>query len=139
MQVLLSSAVMCTYMHVYLDPSAASAYATHWRPQLAAENVVSVSGLNMYTRARIALTDENCAGAVLQFSATGHPCMFFLKRDEFDNLHISCILWNASKQMFNDMRALRTWYDSRFVDDLYGNKLVDDMERKTWDLTSYDA
>lgn len=131
--------LVCAYMHVYLDASSAGAFASHWRPQLVAGNIMSVSGLNMYTRARIALSDKRCAGAVVQYSSCGRPCMFLLERNDVDQLHISCILWHPSNSMLQDMRALRTWYEMRFSDELYGGSRMESTERDTWDITSYDA
>ena len=130
---------VCTYLHVYLDPASARAYASNWRPQIVADSVMSVSGLDMYTRARISLSDKRCVGAILQHSVSGHPCMYVLERNDSERLQISCILWSPWKHMLKDMKALRVWYEMRFSDELYGGARMQNVERDTWYLTSYDA
>ena len=122
-----------------MDATSAASFSTRWRPQIVAGNIVSVTGVDRYVNARIALQDSRCAGAVLQRSDSGHASLYILKRDDRKQLHISCILWHPHKRMLMDMIHLRKWHEQRFHDDLYGWSLKDAVERDLWELTSYDA
>lgn len=131
--------VTTAHMHVFLDASHAASVAKHWRPQIVGTSIVSITGVEKYVNARCALEHTRCTGAVLQYSKAGHACLFITKRDAYDQLQLSCILWHTSKQMFQRMRALRKWHDDRFPDELHGKELSDLVERDMWDLTIYDA
>ena len=127
------------YTHTFLPATEAFSFASRWRPQLVAGHIFSTSGMDAYVRARISLRDPRCTGAVLQNAPCGRPCLYVLHRDTYDQLHIACILWHPSRRMMRDMKAFRSWYDRRFMDDIFGDTLPNTDERKTWDLTSYEA
>ena len=130
------------YVHAFLNPSDALSFAKRWRPQIAAGHLISVSGLNRYTRACIDLTSDHCTGAVLQFSNDGTSCLYVLHRNHTlkeDDVQVVSILRQKEEQMLLHMKALRTWYDDRFVDDMYGDYLQEEMERDLWFISGADA
>jgi len=127
------------YVHVFLTPPDAISFAKRWKPQVAAGNVLSVSGLNRYTRACIKLHSDLCTGAVVQLANDGSSCMYVLHRNttenKSDDVHMVSVLWQEEQHMLVHMRALRHWYDERFVDDLFGDRLQDEMDRDLWHLS----
>lgn len=137
--VALTALTALTYLHMYVETPHAVSFASRWRPQLIAGNIMSTTGLDMYTKARIALQDGRCVGAILQKNTAGNFAMYVIHRNPADALHLSSILWHPSSTMIYDMRALRSWHDLRFGEELYGSALQSESERHAWDLTSYDA
>lgn len=68
-------------------------------------------------------------------------CLYVLHRDHEgdDVVHVASIFWKIHGRKLYHMRALRTWYDERFVDDLDANQLRDKTERDLWCLSMMDA
>lgn len=133
-----------TYVHAFLSPMDAMSFAKRWKPQIAAGQLLSVSGINKYTRACIDLNSDRCTGAVVQLANDGNSCLYILHRnqtlDEVDeDVQVVSILWQKEEQMLLHMKALRSWYDERFVDGMYGDFLKDEMERDLWYLSGTDA
>lgn len=141
------ASVVVSYIHVFLSPPDAISFAQRWRPNVAAGNVVSISGINKYSRACIDLNSIRCTGAVVQLDDDGMSCMYILHRntssnpvyDDGDDVQVVSILWQHNRNMIVNMRALRMWFDERFVDGVYGDLLKDEVERDMWYISGMDA
>ena len=128
------------YVHVYLNPPDAISFAKRWKPQSVAGHLLSVSGINKYTRACIDLNSDRCTGGVVQISNHGSSCLYIIHRNSTSstddgNVHVVSILWEKEEQMLVHMRELRAWYDHRFSDELYGSHIRENMERDLWDIS----
>lgn len=135
---------MLAYVHVFLNPADAASFAKRWRPQIAAGQLVSVTGIDQYTRACVALHSERCTGAVVQLPANNEPpCLYVLHRNRTVNtagdVQVVSILRQKTTSMIPHMRALREWYGARSLNDIHGNNLPDATEREFWDLSGMDA
>ena len=138
----LSALSALAYVHAFLNPSDVLSFAKRWRPQIAAGHLLSISGINKYSRVCIDLNSERCTGAVVQLSNDGTSCLYVLHRNHTlreDDVQVVSILWQKEEQMLLHMRALRSWYDDRFVDDMYGDYLREEMERDLWFLSGMNA
>ena len=127
------------HVHLYVEPWAAMEFVSHMRSHMVARNVVSLSQVAMRAKARCAIDDAWCTGAVLQTTGRGYDesTLYVLRRNaDDDGVHIACVLWHPHKRMMHDMKALRTWYDYRFPDALHGDTLEDTRERDAWERTS---
>ena len=133
------------YVHVFLNPTDALSFARRWRPQVVAGQLVSVGGIEQYTRACVALHSERCTGAVVQLPSDNEPpCLYILHDrnrtvDTADGVQLVSILRQKKTSMIPHMRALREWYGARSLNDIHGNKLPDATEREFWDLSGMDA
>lgn len=139
---LLATSALLAYVHTFLPPEGALAFAKRWKPQIAAGQVLSISGLNRYTRACIDLNSDRCTGAVVQLANDGSSCLYVLHRNQTkdsDDVQVVSILWQNEDHILHHMRALRTWYDERFFEDMYADYLRDEMERDLWYLSGFDA
>jgi hypothetical protein len=59
--------------------------------------------------------------------------------DDGDDVQVVSILWQHNRNMIVNMRALRMWFDERFVDGVYGDLLKDEVERDMWYISGMDA
>ena len=128
-----------SYLHTFLVPEHAQQFASRWKPQLVSQNIVSLTGLNEYTCARIDLQDTQCVGAIAQMEeGQGRTALYVLQRDEGKNVHVTSILWCTTARKLGSMCALRRWYEACTHDDVYG-RLRNATESELWDLTIWDA
>lgn len=129
-----------SYLHTFLVPEHAQQFASRWKPQLVSDSMLSLTGLNEYTRARIDLQGSQCPGAIAQMEeGQGRTALYVLQRDERDNMHLTSILWCTQARKLTSMRAMRRWYEACTHDDLYGTRLRDASEAELWDLAIWDA
>lgn len=119
------------YSHLYLPADAALVFGRRWKPQSVAGSIVSTSGVNSYAKARIRMQSKECVGAILQCVDARYN-MYIIEHSDRGHVLLSCILWHTNHEMLNDMGALREWYNATFPDDLYGDALDDEIERKAW-------
>lgn len=131
----LVTAIAMAYVHVYLDRESALKYSNLWKPQAVSGHLVSVHDVKRYTRSIVRLHDPVCAGGVVQLIG-GRSNLFVIQRTPRDVVLLTTILWGRNEQKVMDMRALRRWYDTAFVDDLY-DTLDDDVERDLWHRSSF--
>ena len=120
---------------LFLDPSNAGCFVGRWRPQLVAEQIVSVSGVNAYSRARIKLRHPDCVGMLINVNNVGY---ILHKTDE--TYEIASCLWPSGSPTLQAFRELREWCDCMIPDiEVRAARLEDTVERELWELSVFDA
>ena len=121
--------------HMYLSREASIHYIVRWKPQIVAGNIVSVSGLNAYTRTRLCLEDETCLGALVRPGYDeAQPALFVLKNIQLRTCVIHT-LWSTSSDHVPLFRDLREWYRHWLGDDLRSR--LDGDDALSWESSSF--
>lgn len=100
-----------------------------------AGQLVSVSGVNAYTRARIRLRHPNCVGMLVNIRNVG----YVIHRGEEETYDIVSCLWPNGEPSLQEFRDLREWCDCMLDVRVNGTSLEDDLERELWDISIFDA
>ena len=121
---------------LFLSPSDASEYVGRWRPQIVAGQILSVSGVNAYTRARIKLRDPECVGMLVNIRNTG----YVVHRTGETSYEVASCLWSGDTPSLQEFRDLREWCDCMLSHAHVGaERLDDELERELWELSTLDA
>ena len=108
--------------HLYLNKEHAKQFLTKWKPQIVANNILSVSGVQSYTNAVIAL-ENTCNGALVRFDDA--PSFFVITNQNNVTIVSASILCSSStgKEIMYD---LRVWHENTFPDVVLINGQLDD-------------
>lgn len=121
---------------LFLDAPTATRYMDRWKPQNVAGQIVSVSGVNAYARARIQLRDPKCVGMLVNVRNVGYVIH---KRD--DTYKLASCLWASGTPSLQEFRDLREWCECMLSSDAFldGTQLDDELERELWELSLLDT
>lgn len=108
---ILSSLLGAIVPHLYLDAAHAKQFLGKWRPQIVAGSIISVTGVNAYANAMIAMERRTCGGALVRFDSA--PCMFIVSIDANVTVVQSSML-SAPSDMAVLMDDLRVWHEATF-------------------------
>lgn len=120
---------------LFLDASNAATYMERWKPQMIADQLVSVSGVNAYARAHIHLRHPDCVGMLVDIRNMGYVVH---KRANETYGIVSC-LWPKGEPSLQGFRDLREWCDCMLDVGVDGTHLEDELERELWELSTLDA
>ena len=125
---------------LFLAPPDASVFMGRWKPQLLAGNLVSTSGVNAYSRARIALNDPTCVGMLVNARNVGFVLVSSAESTNAGAYDIACCLWPMGTPSLQEFRDLREWCEGMVPDAHVGaDRLDDEVERDLWHLSVLDA
>lgn len=99
---------------MYLSKTQLVSFLARWRPQVAAGQLISVTGVHEYTRARIKLADSDRGGGLL--APESH---LFIVNTRPMNTEIKACLWVGDPSYDHRRRALcslREWHAEQFPD-----------------------
>jgi hypothetical protein len=120
---------------LFLDPSDAGCFLGRWRPQLVAEQIVSVSGVNSYARARINLRHPDCVGML-----TNVDNVAYIIHRTNQTYEIVCCLWPSGSPTLQAFRDLREWCICTIPDiEFNAERLDDTTERNLWELSVFES
>ena len=123
---------------LFLDPTDAVRFTQRWRPQSIAGQVVSVSGMHAYFRARIQLRHPDCVGMLSNIRNTG----FIIEQSNATSNTYTLVacLWSSGTPSVEEFRDLREWCEFAMPGViLCASGIDDEMERELWELSSFDA
>tara|TARA_X000000368_G_C23014854_1_gene705212 strand:+ start:777 stop:1157 length:381 start_codon:yes stop_codon:yes gene_type:complete len=120
---------------LFLDASNTAKYMERWKPQMIADQLVSVSGVNAYARAHIHLRHPDCVGMLVNL----HDMGYVIHRGEDATYNIMCCLWPTGEPSLQGFRDFREWCDCTLDVRMNGTSLEDDLERELWELSLFDA
>lgn len=118
---------------LFLTSSDASLFVERWRPQNVAGNIVSVSGVNSYARARITLRDPKCVGMLVNVRNVG-----YVVHKTGDAYNIASCLWPKGTPSLQEFRDFREWCSVMDVN-VGADGLQDPVERDLWNISMFDA
>jgi len=121
--------------YLFLNTPDANAFLERWRPQLVATQLVSITGINSYSRARIQLSYPDCVGMLVNARNMG----IVLHKKNETVYQIGCCLWPTGTPTIDEFRDFREWCDCMLPAVHVDVVLQDDTEREMWTLSKYDA
>lgn len=127
-------------LHGVFDRTATLSLLGKWRPQVVGEHLVSLSGVQRYTTARLQLAREEDRDAPRMGVLDEHHNLFLVARPTNDTASLTTVLWRSSEED-RDARfvALRRWHAVHHPDvRLLGEEMVDDEDRAMWQLSLED-
>ena len=98
--------------HLYLNKEHAKQLLTKWKPQIVAGNIISVTGVQAYANAVIAM-EQTCSGALVRFDAA--PSFFVVKNDNNVTI-VSARIVSSAYATTVIMHDLRSWHEKMFPD-----------------------
>ena len=104
--------------HIFLDQPTSISVAKTCRP--------TTRDVSAYSRSVYELKHPSCIGTVW----TNKNTMFVLHRIN-ETLQLRAVIRPHGPQ-HNELKHFWSWYHQHFQEDLYGNTLVDDRDRFTW-------
>ena len=135
---LLAVACVCANF-LYVDRVGARSLLTRWKPQTAAGNLVSVTGVERYARARIELERDETMGA---FYDPDPGNLFVVCHTDDYTTFLEAVVWcggTDDRVACTRFRAFRAWYARSFPDaTLVGDHLSNDADRVRWISSGYD-
>lgn len=121
---------------LFLAPSDASLFVGRWQPQIVAGQILSVSGVNAYARARIMIRDPECVGMLVNLRNTA----YVVHGTGESSYQVASCLWAGGTPSLQEFRHLREWCDCMLSDAYVGaERLEDELERELWELSMFDA
>ena len=117
---------------LYMDAQEGRHYVQRWKPNYAADQFVSKTNVNAYSRAHIQLGNANCVGLLCNTRDTAY---IIHRKDGIDC--IAACLWATSDPSLEEFSALREWCDVMDVDQFSGHLMQDEVERNLWMLSFY--
>lgn len=120
---------------LFLDASNAAVYMERWKPQMIAGKLMSVNGVDAYTRTRNHLRHPSCVGLLVDIRNMG----FVVHKSKDDSYGIVSCLWPKGEPSVQGFRDLREWWDCMLDVDVDGTHLDDVLERELWELSAFDA
>jgi hypothetical protein len=122
--------------YLFLNTHDANKFLERWRPQLVASQLVSVTGINSYSRARIQLSYPNCVGMLINARNMG----IVLHKKNETVYQLGCCLWPSGSPIIDEFREFREWCDCMLpLIHMDGDILQDDDERELWTLSEYNT
>jgi hypothetical protein len=126
-------------LFLYLDQQGAAAMLGRWKPQAVAGNLVSVTGVERYARARIELEREG-TGALVHLSPQDTLDLFVV-HTAANETTIEAVVWHAAyHQRIDRFHRLRQWHARHFPNlTLRAGAFPDDTDLVQWVVSEYDA
>jgi|SaaInlV_125m_DNA_1040241.scaffolds.fasta_scaffold01003_2 hypothetical protein len=102
--------------HVFLQTEYAKQMLGKWKPQIVAGNILSASGVNSYTKARIALEDSRCLGALVRiFDKQYTFCIFIINMQQNATI-VTASIYGSPVIYAAARRELSEWHEATFPD-----------------------
>lgn len=120
---------------LFLDVPSAAQYMERWKPQMVAGQLLSVSGVNSYSRAHIHLQHPDCVGMLVDVRNVG----FVIRKGEDETYGIVSCLWPTGEPSLHGFRDLREWCDCVLDVSVDGTHLEDERERQLWEMSTLGA
>jgi len=121
-------------IHAYLDRGAAISFLHKWKPQVVGESLVSVTGVDSYTRARIALECDLSSGVLVGESMDTFVASFAQK----NRTKIIAVLWSSpDAPKIERFRALRVWHYNNFPSLSMDGSSINDDDHDPWQTSAY--
>ena len=136
---MLAMAALAACGFLYVDRAAAQDLLWRWKPQVAAGNIVSVTGVKRYARARIELERADPMGALVDVAQGGH--LFVVHHAAPNATVLEAVVWaHPDADRAARFRALRAWHAGTFPGAvLSADELADDEDRTMWYVSEYDV
>ena len=128
---LVFSTVMTYASFLYLDVTQSKSYLNRWRPQFAADRLVSVTSVSDYVRARISLENDSMGSLV---SEQGDVVFVLGKEDGFTVPLLSILAQDVGTKL-EACRDLRAWNHITEWD----ASLLGEEDTTIWEVSQYDA
>ena len=124
---------------LYLDRQEAVALLSRWKPQVVSGNLVSLTGVKSYARARV-LLERKETSALVHVSPQNTLDLFVINTAANQTI-IEAAVWHSSHQhRVNRFHRLRHWHMSHFPDStLLGGVLLDGTDLVQWIISEYDV
>lgn len=127
----MSSVMMPCASFLYLDVTQSKSYLNRWRPQFAADRLVSVTSVSDYVRARICLENDSMGSLV---SKQG-DVIFVVGKGEGFTVPLLSILAQDVGTKLDACRDLRAWNHITKWDPT----LLGEEDTTIWEVSQYDA
>ena len=101
--------------HVFLQTEHAKQFLGKWKPQIVAGNILSASGVNSYAKARIALEDTKCAGALVRFFDDQYTFCIFIINMQGNATVVTASIY-GTPVIYAARQELREWHELTFPD-----------------------
>tara|TARA_Y100001936_G_C15924983_1_gene586174 strand:- start:428 stop:769 length:342 start_codon:yes stop_codon:yes gene_type:complete len=99
--------------HVFLQKEHAKQFLGKFKPQLVAGNVLSSCGLNEYTKARIALENTRCSGALVRMD--DEVCLFVINIEGNATI-VTASVFTSPPRAPEASEDLKKWHEITFPD-----------------------
>ena len=101
--------------HVFLQREHAKQFLGKWKPQIVAGNLLSASGVNSYAKARIALEDTKCVGALVRFFDDQYTFCIFIINMQGNATVVTASIY-GTPVIYAARQELREWHELTFPD-----------------------
>jgi|MDTB01.3.fsa_nt_gb hypothetical protein len=117
---------------LFLDVCNTRHYLNRWRPQYAAERLVSVTDLQDYVKARLSL-ETDCVGSLIS-----DDVVFVLSTENTFTIHLKCILAQDRTKKIDACRDLRSWVSDNCPMIELNSSYLPESDRTAWEVSKYD-
>ena len=123
---LMSSSVL------FLSPESSILYTKLWKPQLVNNEIISLTGVDKYSRVLTDLASVKCVGSLVDSNN-----MFVMHRDG-DHIEFVSMLWSSPHKTCQPMRKIRKWYNQTLGISPPEGRFTDHVEQDLWSLSVYE-
>ena len=117
---------------LFLDVRNTRHYLNRWRPQYAAERLVSVTDLQDYVKARLSL-ETDCLGSLISADV-----VFVLGTKSTFTIYLKYILAQDRTKKIDACRDLRSWVSENCPMIELNSSYLPDSDRTAWEVSQYD-